>query len=49
MPQQQLIHDDLLFHYSDLDLTEHLALSEVSVKEAKEKGIFDQIGRDFIW
>ncbi|KAJ3689174.1 hypothetical protein LUZ61_018338 [Rhynchospora tenuis] len=41
VPRQQLIHDDLLFHYSDSDLKEHLALSENSVKEAKEKGIFD--------
>ncbi|XP_078151711.1 uncharacterized protein LOC144546984 [Carex rostrata] len=42
VPRQHLIHDDLLFHYSDSDLNKHLALSEASIKEAKEKGIFDQ-------
>jgi hypothetical protein len=46
VPRQQLIHDDLLFHYSDSELNEHLALSEISVKDAKEKGIF---GANQVW
>lgn len=41
VPRQQLIHDDLLFHYSDSDLNEHLALSETSVQEAKQNGNFE--------
>lgn len=46
VPRQPLIHDDLLFHYSDSELVEHLELSEISVKNAKEKGLFDEGG---IW
>ncbi|XP_058097805.1 uncharacterized protein LOC131242878 [Magnolia sinica] len=40
VPRQPLIHDDLLFHYSDRDLVEHLALSEASLCKAKEHGVF---------
>lgn len=42
VPRQPLIHDDLLFHYTDSELVEHLKLSEVSVTNAKEKGLFDE-------
>ncbi|KAF3528597.1 hypothetical protein DY000_02042293 [Brassica cretica] len=41
IPRQTLIHDDLLFKYSDLELIEHLELSEVSLRKAKEEGVFD--------
>ncbi|PON68148.1 Tetratricopeptide-like helical domain containing protein [Parasponia andersonii] len=42
VPRQPLIHDDLLFHYSDSELIEHLKSSEISVKNAKERGLFDE-------
>ncbi|KAF7826064.1 TPR1-like protein [Senna tora] len=41
VPRQPLIHDDLLFHYSDVELTEHLKHSESSLRNAKEKGLFN--------
>ncbi|ANM65113.1 hypothetical protein AtNW77_Chr3g0178551 [Arabidopsis thaliana] len=41
VPRQTLIHDELLFKYSDCELVEHLDCSEVSLRNAKEKGIFD--------
>ncbi|KAJ4973553.1 hypothetical protein NE237_006727 [Protea cynaroides] len=41
VPRQTLIHDDLLFHYSDSELVEHLKISKVSLKNAKENGLFD--------
>lgn len=40
VPRQPLIHEDLLFHYTDGDLVEHLQLSEISLKNAKERGVF---------
>ncbi|XP_060184482.1 uncharacterized protein LOC132614132 [Lycium barbarum] len=42
VPRQPLIHDDLLFKYSDLELIEHLKISEISVKNAKEKSLFNE-------
>ncbi|CAK9167504.1 unnamed protein product [Ilex paraguariensis] len=42
VPRQPLIHDDLLFNYTDLELVEHLKVSETSLKNAKEKGLFDE-------
>ena len=41
VPRQTLIHDDLLFQYSDLELVDHLKQSEVSLRNAKESGIFN--------
>lgn len=41
VPRQTLIHDDLLFKYSDQELVEHLDRSEVSLRKAKEEGGFD--------
>ncbi|KAI4358053.1 hypothetical protein L6164_001959 [Bauhinia variegata] len=41
VPRQPLIHDDLLFRYSDSELVEHLKQSEISLRNAKEKGIFN--------
>ncbi|KDP40469.1 hypothetical protein JCGZ_24468 [Jatropha curcas] len=41
VPRQPLIHDDLLFKYSDSELVEHLKLSELSLRNAKEKGLFN--------
>ncbi|KAJ4806073.1 E3 ubiquitin-protein ligase [Rhynchospora pubera] len=39
--RHRLIFHDLLVHYTDSELVEHLSASETSVKEAKEKGVFD--------
>ncbi|XP_015951162.1 uncharacterized protein LOC107475966 [Arachis duranensis] len=41
VPRQPLIHDDLLFRYSDEELVDHLRESEISLNNAKEKGIFN--------
>ncbi|KAL9453208.1 hypothetical protein AB3S75_008913 [Citrus x aurantiifolia] len=41
VPRQPLIHDDLLFKYSDQELVEHLKASDVSLRNAKEKGLFN--------
>ncbi|KAG2317550.1 hypothetical protein Bca4012_068448 [Brassica carinata] len=41
VPRQTLIHDDLLFKYSDHELVEHLDRSEESLRKAKEEGRFD--------
>lgn len=41
VPRQALIHDDLLFKYTDSELVEHLKVSEISLKNANEKGMFD--------
>ncbi|GLT63102.1 hypothetical protein SLA2020_356870 [Shorea laevis] len=46
IPRQSIIHDDLLFKYSDSELIEHLKQSEISIKNAKEKGLFN---REEIW
>ncbi|KAF8021781.1 hypothetical protein BT93_G2038 [Corymbia citriodora subsp. variegata] len=40
VPRQSLIHDDLLFRYDDAELVEHLKLSDMSLRNAKEKGVF---------
>ncbi|XP_021912541.1 uncharacterized protein LOC110826241 isoform X2 [Carica papaya] len=42
VPRQSLIHDDLLFTYSDTELLDHLRFSEISLKNAREKGFFDK-------
>ncbi|KAK8668873.1 hypothetical protein V6N13_106319 [Hibiscus sabdariffa] len=42
VPRQTMIHDNLLFKYSDPELVEHLNSSETSLKNAKEKGVFDR-------
>lgn len=41
VPRQSLIHDDLLFKYSDIELVEHLKASELSLRNAGEKGLFN--------
>lgn len=41
VPRQTLIHDDLLFHYTDSELLNDLKESEISLRDAKEKGVFD--------
>ncbi|KAG9443823.1 hypothetical protein H6P81_015163 [Aristolochia fimbriata] len=46
VPRQPLIHDDLLFHYSDDDLADHLRESAISLRNAREKGVF---ARDEAW
>lgn len=40
VPRQQLIHDDLLFHYTDDDLVADLARSDASLRDAR-RGVFD--------
>ncbi|XP_030544452.1 uncharacterized protein LOC115750958 [Rhodamnia argentea] len=40
IPRHTIIHDDLLFRYDDAELVEHLKLSEMSLRSAKEKGVF---------
>lgn len=47
VPRQTIIHDDLLFRYDDSELVEHLKLSEMSLRSAKEKGVFrgDEVWR----
>ncbi|WJX10639.1 hypothetical protein P8452_01333 [Trifolium repens] len=42
VPRQSLIHDDLLFQYSDLELCHDLEKSELSLRNAKEKGVFNK-------
>ncbi|GMI88403.1 hypothetical protein like AT3G19990 [Hibiscus trionum] len=42
VPRQTMIHDNLLFKYSDSELVEHLELSDISLKNARENGIFDR-------
>ncbi|XP_025804153.1 uncharacterized protein LOC112883131 [Panicum hallii] len=39
VPRQQLIHDDLLFHYTDHDLVADLQRSEASLQDAR-RGVF---------
>ncbi|PSR84920.1 Tetratricopeptide repeat protein like [Actinidia chinensis var. chinensis] len=42
VPRQSIIHDDLLFRYSDSELLQHLKVSEISLRNAKERGLFDE-------
>lgn len=46
VPRQTMIHDNLLFKYSESELIQHLKLSEISLTNAKEKGLFDG---DEVW
>ncbi|KAK9115489.1 hypothetical protein Sjap_014436 [Stephania japonica] len=41
VPRQSLIHDDLLFNYTDQQLVHHLKLSQASLTNAKDSGVFD--------
>ncbi|KAL5982994.1 hypothetical protein ACLOJK_017074 [Asimina triloba] len=40
VPRQTLIHDDLLFRYTDRELVEHLAQSQLSLLKARDEGVF---------
>lgn len=42
VPRQSLIHDDLLFRYTEEELVEHLRDSEESVRRAREEGVMDE-------
>ncbi|KAM7260117.1 hypothetical protein ACFE04_015858 [Oxalis oulophora] len=42
VPRQTLIHDDLLFAYNDVELVEHLGLSELALRDAKERNLFNK-------
>ncbi|XP_057527421.1 uncharacterized protein LOC130806387 [Amaranthus tricolor] len=46
VPRQTLIHDQLIFHYSDSELTQHLKMSEVSLEMIKTNGVSN---KDEIW
>ncbi|KAA0066113.1 Tetratricopeptide-like helical [Cucumis melo var. makuwa] len=46
VPRQSLIHDDLLFHYSDSELVDHLKFSNTSLKNALENG---HLNEDETW
>ncbi|KAK7310328.1 hypothetical protein RJT34_07777 [Clitoria ternatea] len=48
VPRQTLIHNDLLFNYCDEELLSHLTQSEISLKNAKEKGVFTN-REDHVW
>ncbi|CAN6549895.1 unnamed protein product [Malus baccata var. baccata] len=37
VPRQPLIHDDLLFHYTDAELVEHLKQSEMSLQQLQNQ------------
>lgn len=39
VPRQALIHDDLIFHYTDSELVEHLRMSEDSLRTMRERGL----------
>ncbi|XP_037449153.1 uncharacterized protein LOC119318672 [Triticum dicoccoides] len=41
VPRQQLVHDDLLFHYDDGELVADLVRSEESILDAR-RGVFDE-------
>ncbi|KAF8398282.1 hypothetical protein HHK36_017209 [Tetracentron sinense] len=41
VPRQPLIHENLLFCYTDRELQEHLGFSEISLRNAKERGLFN--------
>ena len=42
VPRQHLIRHDLLFHYSDSELVDHLKLSEISLSNAMHKALFNE-------
>ncbi|XP_050287232.1 uncharacterized protein LOC126726148 [Quercus robur] len=42
VPRHHLIRHDLLFHYSDSELVEHLKLSEISLSNAMHKALFNE-------
>ncbi|CAN6238959.1 unnamed protein product [Urochloa humidicola] len=42
VPRHKLIHEELHFQYTDAELTDHLAASDVSIKTARETGMFDK-------
>ncbi|KAI0500071.1 hypothetical protein KFK09_018279 [Dendrobium nobile] len=42
VPRQSLIHDDLLFQYTEVELVEHLTESEESVRRARDEGVVDE-------
>ncbi|KAH0456186.1 hypothetical protein IEQ34_014093 [Dendrobium chrysotoxum] len=42
VPRQSLIHDDLLFQYTEGELVEHLTESEESIRRARDEGVVDE-------
>ncbi|KAK8945731.1 hypothetical protein KSP40_PGU019025 [Platanthera guangdongensis] len=45
VPRQRLVHDDLLFRYSEEELAEHLEESAASIRRAREGGLRDESER----
>nr|GEV89987.1 hypothetical protein [Tanacetum cinerariifolium] len=45
VPRHTLIHDDLVFRYTDSELREHLQASEISLRNVKEKVNSEEIWR----
>ncbi|RLM78842.1 hypothetical protein C2845_PM12G31630 [Panicum miliaceum] len=41
VPRHKLIHEELHFQYTDAELANHLAASDMSIKTARETGTFD--------
>ncbi|OQU86005.1 hypothetical protein SORBI_3004G354500 [Sorghum bicolor] len=41
VPRHKLIHEELHFQYTDTELRDHLAASDLSIKAARETGTFD--------
>ena len=41
VPRHKLIHEQLHFRYTDAELADHLAASDMSIKAARENGTFD--------
>jgi hypothetical protein len=41
VPRHKLIHEELHFRYTDAELADHLAASDMSIKAARENGTFD--------
>jgi hypothetical protein len=41
VPRHKLIHEELHFQYTDAELRDHLAASDLSIKTARETGTFD--------
>lgn len=41
VPRQPLIHDDLVFKYEETELIDHLKESQLSLTNARERGVYD--------
>ncbi|KNA06461.1 hypothetical protein SOVF_180820 [Spinacia oleracea] len=46
VPRQPLIHEQLIFQYSDSELVQHLKASESSLRDIKENGLLSSSGKN---